>query len=100
MLSAWSDADARAAVAHYTARYAGCNEDLALRVYSSRLIGREPGLVLRPRRCVRAAVTEGAANSGPTPVVSAFSAPRSLTPQASTPCVTMRADLPGGRAAA
>jgi rhamnose utilization protein RhaD (predicted bifunctional aldolase and dehydrogenase) len=46
MLSAWSDADARAAVAHYTARYAGCNEDLALRVYSSRLIGREPGLVL------------------------------------------------------
>ncbi len=47
MLSAWSDADARAAVAHYTARYPGsCNEDLALRVYSSRLIGREPQLVL------------------------------------------------------
>jgi rhamnose utilization protein RhaD (predicted bifunctional aldolase and dehydrogenase)/NAD(P)-dependent dehydrogenase (short-subunit alcohol dehydrogenase family) len=47
MLSAWSDADARAAVAHYTSRYPGtCNEDLALRVYSSRLIGREPGLVL------------------------------------------------------
>ena len=47
MLSAWSDADARAAVAHFTARYPGtCNEDLALRVYTSRLIGREPALVL------------------------------------------------------
>ncbi len=47
MLSAWSDADAHAAVVHYTSRYPGsCNEDLALRVYSSRLIGREPGLVL------------------------------------------------------
>lgn len=48
MLSAWSDADARAAVVHLTAQYAamGCNEDLALRVYSSRLIGREPRLVL------------------------------------------------------
>ena len=35
MLSAWSDADARAAVVHYTSRYTGsCNEDLALRVYS------------------------------------------------------------------
>ncbi|MBA3548425.1 MAG: bifunctional aldolase/short-chain dehydrogenase [Nannocystis sp.] len=53
MLSAWSDADARAAVVHYTSRYPGscnsrvvCNEDLALRVYSSRLIGQEPRLVL------------------------------------------------------
>ena len=47
MKSAWSDADARAAVAHYTTLDPrGCNEDLALRVYSSRLLGREPALVL------------------------------------------------------
>ena len=51
MRSAWSDADARAAVVHYTARFPGpgpgtCNEDLALRVYTSRLLGREAALVL------------------------------------------------------
>ena len=47
MKSAWSDADARAAVAHYTTLDPrGCTEDLALRVYSSRLLGREPALVL------------------------------------------------------
>jgi rhamnose utilization protein RhaD (predicted bifunctional aldolase and dehydrogenase)/NAD(P)-dependent dehydrogenase (short-subunit alcohol dehydrogenase family) len=47
MRSAWSDADARAAVAHFTARDPlRCNEDLALRVYSSRLLGREASLVL------------------------------------------------------
>lgn len=47
MQSAWSDAEAHAAIAEYTARYPGrCNEDLALRVYTSRLIGREPALVL------------------------------------------------------
>ncbi len=45
--SCWSDADALAAVAHYTARYPRtCNEDLALRVYTSRLIGRDARLVL------------------------------------------------------
>ena len=42
MQSAWSDDDARAAVA----RHPGCPEDLALRVYTSRLIGAEPALVL------------------------------------------------------
>jgi rhamnose utilization protein RhaD (predicted bifunctional aldolase and dehydrogenase)/NAD(P)-dependent dehydrogenase (short-subunit alcohol dehydrogenase family) len=42
MRSAWSDDDARAAVA----RHPGCTEDLALRVYTSRLIGAEPALVL------------------------------------------------------
>jgi rhamnose utilization protein RhaD (predicted bifunctional aldolase and dehydrogenase)/NAD(P)-dependent dehydrogenase (short-subunit alcohol dehydrogenase family) len=46
MRSLWSDDDARAAVAHYAARYPGCPEDLALRVYTSRLIGAEPALVL------------------------------------------------------
>ena len=47
MRSAWSDADARAAVSHYIARYPrSCNEDVALRVYSSRLLGREATLVL------------------------------------------------------
>lgn len=45
MPSRWSNADAQA----YLERYANapaCNADLALRVYSSRLIGREPSLVL------------------------------------------------------
>lgn len=45
MPSRWSNADAQA----YLERYAhapGCNADIALRVYSSRLIGREPTLVL------------------------------------------------------
>ena len=45
MDSAWSEAEARAAVSRYT-RAPGVNEDLALRVYSSRLIGAAPGLVL------------------------------------------------------
>jgi rhamnose utilization protein RhaD (predicted bifunctional aldolase and dehydrogenase)/NAD(P)-dependent dehydrogenase (short-subunit alcohol dehydrogenase family) len=44
MQSAWSDPDARDAVARYAAQ--GVPEDLALRVYTSRLIGREPALVL------------------------------------------------------
>jgi rhamnose utilization protein RhaD (predicted bifunctional aldolase and dehydrogenase)/NAD(P)-dependent dehydrogenase (short-subunit alcohol dehydrogenase family) len=44
MQNKWSDADA----ADYVSRYAaqGVNEDLALRVYTSRLLGREPSLVL------------------------------------------------------
>ncbi len=47
MKSAWSDDDARAAIAQYVVEGgSGCNEDIALRVYSSRLIGRESGLVL------------------------------------------------------
>lgn len=46
MRSAWSDDDARAAVEHYTRRYPTCNADLALRVYTSRLIGSDPALVL------------------------------------------------------
>jgi len=45
MRSAWSDEDARAAVARW-GHGPGRNEDLALRVYTSRLIGREPSLVL------------------------------------------------------
>jgi rhamnose utilization protein RhaD (predicted bifunctional aldolase and dehydrogenase)/NAD(P)-dependent dehydrogenase (short-subunit alcohol dehydrogenase family) len=45
--SAWSDADAAATIARYAARSPrACNEDLALRVYTSRLIGRDPRLVL------------------------------------------------------
>jgi len=47
MRSTWSDVDAAAAVARYTAAYPRtCNADLALRVYSSRLLGQEPTLVL------------------------------------------------------
>ena len=45
MESRWSNADARATIE----RYSGdpkVNEDLALRVYTSRLIGRDPALVL------------------------------------------------------
>jgi rhamnose utilization protein RhaD (predicted bifunctional aldolase and dehydrogenase)/NAD(P)-dependent dehydrogenase (short-subunit alcohol dehydrogenase family) len=44
MRSAWVDQDARRCVDHYGA--AGVNPDLALRVYSSRLLGRDPKLVL------------------------------------------------------
>ncbi|MSO64804.1 MAG: bifunctional aldolase/short-chain dehydrogenase [Alphaproteobacteria bacterium] len=44
MLSKWNQADARAAVAQYAAK--GINEDLALRVYTTRLLGRDPKLVL------------------------------------------------------
>ena len=43
MKSLWSDADARAMVEHYAAK--GVAEDLALRVYSSRLLGADPTLV-------------------------------------------------------
>ena len=43
MKSTWSDDDAAVCVARYGARV---GEDLALRVYASRLIGREPDLVL------------------------------------------------------
>ncbi|HEX7005535.1 MAG TPA: bifunctional aldolase/short-chain dehydrogenase, partial [Alphaproteobacteria bacterium] len=44
MQNRWSDADARAAVERYAQQ--GVGEDLALRVYTSRLLGREPALVL------------------------------------------------------
>jgi rhamnose utilization protein RhaD (predicted bifunctional aldolase and dehydrogenase)/NAD(P)-dependent dehydrogenase (short-subunit alcohol dehydrogenase family) len=43
MQNLWSDDDARAYVARYAARDVG--EDLALRVYSSRLLGADPRLV-------------------------------------------------------
>ena len=47
MRSAWSDSDAQAAIERYTAEYGpACNEDVALRTYSARLIGSEPSLVL------------------------------------------------------
>jgi rhamnose utilization protein RhaD (predicted bifunctional aldolase and dehydrogenase)/NAD(P)-dependent dehydrogenase (short-subunit alcohol dehydrogenase family) len=44
MQSLWSDADAEALVARYAQR--GVARDLALRVYSARLLGRDPALVL------------------------------------------------------
>ncbi|HZT51811.1 MAG TPA: bifunctional aldolase/short-chain dehydrogenase, partial [Stellaceae bacterium] len=44
MESAWQDDAADAMAAHYAR--AGIGRDLALRVYSSRLLGREPRLVL------------------------------------------------------
>jgi len=43
MQSSWSDAEAQALVERYHGR---CNADVALRVYSSRLIGRDASLVL------------------------------------------------------
>ncbi len=45
MRSRWSDSDANAHIERY-AGAPGSNEDIALRVYTSRLIGREPALVL------------------------------------------------------
>ncbi|MGE5536671.1 MAG: bifunctional aldolase/short-chain dehydrogenase, partial [Acidobacteriota bacterium] len=44
MKSAWVERDAQAAIDHYGK--AGIARDLALRVYSTRLLGREPKLVL------------------------------------------------------
>lgn len=44
MKSRWSDADAAAAIARY--RAAGANDDLALRTYTTRLLGGDPALVL------------------------------------------------------
>lgn len=44
MKSRWCDRDAAEAVARYAVR--GVNEDLALRTYSSRLLGGDPALVL------------------------------------------------------
>jgi rhamnose utilization protein RhaD (predicted bifunctional aldolase and dehydrogenase)/NAD(P)-dependent dehydrogenase (short-subunit alcohol dehydrogenase family) len=44
MQNLWSDSDARAAIARHAAK--GIGEDLALRVYTTRLLGGEPRLVL------------------------------------------------------
>ncbi|MBV8412128.1 MAG: bifunctional aldolase/short-chain dehydrogenase [Alphaproteobacteria bacterium] len=44
MKNLWSDSDAKAAIASHAAK--GINEDLALRVYTTRLLGGEPKLVL------------------------------------------------------
>ena len=44
MKSAWVDSDAKASLDHWAK--AGASADLALRVYSTRLLGREPRLVL------------------------------------------------------
>jgi len=44
MRSAWVDSDAKAALDHWAK--AGVGADLAMRVYSTRLLGREPRLVL------------------------------------------------------
>ena len=44
MKSAWVDSDAKAALVHWAK--AGISQDLALRIYSTRLLGREPRLVL------------------------------------------------------
>ena len=44
MQSRWSDDDART----FRERLASAGEDLALRVYTSRLIGQDPDLVLPP----------------------------------------------------
>lgn len=44
MKSRWSDAEAEATVARYVA--AGCNADLAMRTYTTRILGQDPELVL------------------------------------------------------
>jgi rhamnose utilization protein RhaD (predicted bifunctional aldolase and dehydrogenase)/NAD(P)-dependent dehydrogenase (short-subunit alcohol dehydrogenase family) len=44
MQNLWSDSDAKAAIARHAAK--GIGEDLALRVYTTRLLGGEPRLVL------------------------------------------------------
>ena len=44
MQNLWSDGDAKSAIAQHAAK--GIGEDLALRVYTTRLLGGEPRLVL------------------------------------------------------
>src|SRR4249920_1222648 len=44
MQNLWSDSDANVAIAHHAAK--GIGADLALRVYTTRLLGGEPKLVL------------------------------------------------------
>src|SRR5260221_2924970 len=44
MKSGWVDSEARAAIDHYARD--GISRDLALRVYTTRLLGRDPKLVL------------------------------------------------------
>src|SRR6266436_5102381 len=44
MQNLWSDGDAKSAIVHHAAK--GIGEDLALRVYTTRLLGGEPRLVL------------------------------------------------------
>src|SRR5260370_33443741 len=44
MQNLWSDGDAKAAIAHHATK--GIGPDLALRVYTTRLLGDEPRLVL------------------------------------------------------
>jgi len=44
MRSGWVDRDAQATIDHYAAQ--GVGRDLALRVYTTRLLGRVPTLVL------------------------------------------------------
>src|SRR3981189_3394828 len=44
MQNLWSNGDAKSAIAHHAAK--GIGEDLALRVYTTRLLGGEPRLVL------------------------------------------------------
>src|SRR5260370_11826013 len=44
MENLWSDGDAKSAIAHHAAK--GIGEDLAWRVYTTRLLGEEPRLVL------------------------------------------------------
>src|SRR3979411_3195678 len=44
MQNLWSDGDAKSAIARHAAK--GIGEDLALRVYTTRLLGGEPRLVL------------------------------------------------------
>ncbi len=44
MKSRWSDAEAKDAIAHYAKQ--GVNEDLAVRTYTTRLLGSDPKLVL------------------------------------------------------
>ena len=44
MKNLWSDSDAKSAIASHAKK--GIGEDLALRVYTTRLLGGEPRLVL------------------------------------------------------
>ena len=64
MQNLWSAKDAKTAIAQHAAK--GIGEDLALRVYTSRLLGRDPALVLHGggNTSVKATVTDAGRRAG------------------------------------
>ena len=105
MKSAWVDSDAKAALDHWAK--AGVGQDLALRVYSTRLLGREPRLVLHgggntsvkarvkdlPTRMSMCSASKGLAGTWPTsnlPECRPYGLRRCASSARARPCPTKR----------